>query len=151
MRNSSSCQSNEKETLHRKGDIPVDLDEARLRIQYADSDESLRMAERLFYHALVLYLTDEHGRAHLTLNEYHEQAHLGNGTVAEVIPRLIEKGYVRGTLTPKPGRGYESWLLYLADMPEQPKPEDRRKKVLVERVEGLKITITIEPDKPAKE
>jgi hypothetical protein len=63
---------------------------------------------------ITLFDASEQNYLHYTMRDYQREVPLSLGAIGNAIPRLVELGYVHGSLYPKE-RG-ESWRLYLADL-----------------------------------
>ena len=125
----------------------LEQDFYQFHIAAARKDTRLQMADFAFY-VCILNLFDITGREYLheSMREYEKEMPLALGTIGNAIPRLVEYGYLRGSLYPKDG-GRDSWRLYLVDLRSGKKPPPTIRPPLASfthEVEGYRITLTVE-------
>lgn len=126
--------------------MTVTQDTYRHIIERATHDERVSMGDFVFLVRLV-FLLDKTGQdyIHLPYRQLLEEMNLGMGTVGNGIDNLIKCKYLKGELAPKLEGGRQSWLLYLADMPE-PEIVEPKKPLATHEYEygGLRFTVIVD-------
>ena len=109
------------------------------RVAHVRKDKRLKHIEKLLYFFL-LDLAGETGNIHMSMRALEKETDISIAALSAAIPRLASLNYIRASKLP--GKtGHESYLIYLADVPQPPPTE-----TMEVRLDGVKVTIRVEKE-----
>jgi len=123
----------------------------KLNTRQLMAERKLTTTEKLFYIYLVQDICNDTGICHIPITELHKRTLIAGSSLSTSIRKLIETGYIRGTLTPNRS-GHDAWLIHLTEyglLREGEREPTKPALILPEPASidagPVRITITVEP------